>query len=581
MRKIVTFALSLVLASSGLTSAPAADSLVVSKVTPYKANIAGVGDIWKGDIPTSFEFPLGSYSQYIEFPIQGILPYAVLADRATGTNVEFELWSTVGKKIAYTTVYSFSWNPIGPNTLVSLSLREAEAIGSHVLIIRTIYETNTNGLLTSYLKQEIQLPVTVTGKKKDQTITTTQLIDRNLSTESFSLYSSDFKSSDYSLTVAVSSSTPLVCSVSGSTVKLLSEGTCTLVGQQPGNSSVGPAQQVTSSFSVTKKNQTLTAVNISDKYLSVGSFSLYSSDFRSSESSLTVAVSSSTPAVCTVSGSTVNLLAEGTCMLVGQQSGNSAVSPAQQVTSSFNVTKKNQTLTAGRILDKNLSIGSFILYSSDFRSSESSLSVEVESLTKSICTTNGLQVKLISLGKCTLQGSQDGTFGVAPALSVTSSFNVVGGKPNEITEMSANRDRGELEIKYSFKKPLSDYPIQKYEVMIQTLTASNLTPDKYANYGPYTLLKTINSEDFQVSLAEIKSYLEGKKVSDITNTSIMVRVRAISEGGVADWGSGIYSETDYFGWSSEKKKTITCIKGKLTKKVTAVNPKCPTGYKKK
>jgi hypothetical protein len=30
-----------------------------------------------------------------------------------------------------------------------------------------------------------------------------------------------------------------------------------------------------------------------------------------------------------------------------------------------------------------------------------------------------------------------------------------------------------------------------------------------------------------------------------------------------------------------KKSTITCIKGKLTKKVTAVKPKCPTGYKLK
>jgi hypothetical protein len=30
-----------------------------------------------------------------------------------------------------------------------------------------------------------------------------------------------------------------------------------------------------------------------------------------------------------------------------------------------------------------------------------------------------------------------------------------------------------------------------------------------------------------------------------------------------------------------KKITITCVKGKLTKKVTAVNPKCPKGYKKK
>ena len=33
--------------------------------------------------------------------------------------------------------------------------------------------------------------------------------------------------------------------------------------------------------------------------------------------------------------------------------------------------------------------------------------------------------------------------------------------------------------------------------------------------------------------------------------------------------------------ASKKKITITCIKGKLTKKVSAVNPKCPKGYKKK
>ena len=30
-----------------------------------------------------------------------------------------------------------------------------------------------------------------------------------------------------------------------------------------------------------------------------------------------------------------------------------------------------------------------------------------------------------------------------------------------------------------------------------------------------------------------------------------------------------------------KEKTITCIKGKLTKKIKGTNPKCPTGYKKK
>jgi membrane protein involved in colicin uptake len=33
--------------------------------------------------------------------------------------------------------------------------------------------------------------------------------------------------------------------------------------------------------------------------------------------------------------------------------------------------------------------------------------------------------------------------------------------------------------------------------------------------------------------------------------------------------------------AASKKTTITCVKGKLTKKVTAIKPKCPAGYKKK
>jgi hypothetical protein len=33
--------------------------------------------------------------------------------------------------------------------------------------------------------------------------------------------------------------------------------------------------------------------------------------------------------------------------------------------------------------------------------------------------------------------------------------------------------------------------------------------------------------------------------------------------------------------ASLKKTTITCLKGKLVKKVTAVKPVCPKGYKKK
>jgi hypothetical protein len=33
--------------------------------------------------------------------------------------------------------------------------------------------------------------------------------------------------------------------------------------------------------------------------------------------------------------------------------------------------------------------------------------------------------------------------------------------------------------------------------------------------------------------------------------------------------------------AAAKKTSITCVKGKTSKKVTAVKPTCPTGYKKK
>jgi hypothetical protein len=33
--------------------------------------------------------------------------------------------------------------------------------------------------------------------------------------------------------------------------------------------------------------------------------------------------------------------------------------------------------------------------------------------------------------------------------------------------------------------------------------------------------------------------------------------------------------------AAKKIKVINCVKGKLTRKISGVNPKCPTGFKKK
>ena len=77
-----------------------------------------------------------------------------------------------------------------------------------------------------------------------------------------------------------------------------------------------------------------------------------------------------------------------------------------------------------------------------------------------------------------------------------------------------------------------------------------------------------SSETFQILInqpgkVEIKSYVE---VADEEYSNL-----AVDQGVIV-----AYPKTQM-----KSKKTITCVKGKLTKKVTAVKPKCPTGYKKK
>lgn len=404
---VFTF-ISLLYSPQFLTIAQSADSIVIQDSTPYTAKISGVGSIWSGNIPKTIQFPLGNYSQKIEFPIQGILPVSVLSDRATGTDVEFELWSSIGKKIASNTVYSFSWNPVGPNTLVSMYLSESDAIGSHILIVRTIYELKTNGLLTSYLKQEDRFPISILPKKKSQTISIGTFKDRSISEGSFTIYSFDVKSSEYSLKVQVTSSTPSTCLVNGDSISLVGAGICTLSFSQPGNETI------------------------------------------------------------------------------------------------------------------------------------------------------------------------------APASTVEASFKIAGSKPSAITDLKASLSGQNLN--YNFSKPSSSDPITRYDVTIQHLLRSGLSVSQYLSYGPYTVLKTANSENFSISADEIKNYLLSAGVSNITSQSVMVRVIANNVLGSSDFSNGIYTETSRFGWktsTSAKNITITCIKGNVTKKVTAVNPKCPSGYKKK
>jgi hypothetical protein len=77
---------------------------------------------------------------------------------------------------------------------------------------------------------------------------------------------------------------------------------------------------------------------------------------------------------------------------------------------------------------------------------------------------------------------------------------------------------------------------------------------------------------------------ELNKVIDDANAAIAAEAKVAAElkakqDAEAQAAAELKAKQDAEAKAAAKKTSITCVKGKLTKKVTAVKPKCPTGYK--
>ena len=83
--------------------------------------------------------------------------------------------------------------------------------------------------------------------------------------------------------------------------------------------------------------QTITFANPGDQEMPTGSVSLTAT----ADSGLTVSLASSTASVCTVSGTTLSLVAEGTCTITASQSGSGDYFAADDVERSFMVTNND------------------------------------------------------------------------------------------------------------------------------------------------------------------------------------------------------------------------------------------------
>ncbi len=173
-----------------------------------------------------------------------------------------------------------------------------------------------------------------------QTISFGALASRSLTTAPFTVSAT----ASSGLAVAFSSLTAAVCSISGSTVTLVAAGACTLRASQTGNATYAAAPNVDQSFAVTSSllGQTIAFPALSNRILGAAPFTIAAT----STSGLAVSFASLTSAVCTVAGTTVTLIAAGTCTVRASQAGNVTYAPATSVEQSFAVSAlANQTIT--------------------------------------------------------------------------------------------------------------------------------------------------------------------------------------------------------------------------------------------
>ena len=215
------------------------------------------------------------------------------------------------------------------------------------------------------------------------------------------------------LTVAFSSLSSSICTVSGTTVTAVAAGTCIVAADQTGSNLFNTATQVTRSFTVQRQGQTI-ALTLPTG-LSIGSPTVLSA---SASSGLTVALSSLTPSVCTVAGSTVTSIKAGTCTIAANQVGNNTFNAASQVTQSVAV-RLNQTITF--VAPSSVAVGS---YTSLSASSSSTWSPTFSSQTASVCNMSGTTVVAIAVGTCIIAADQVGNTTYNPAPQVVQTITV-------------------------------------------------------------------------------------------------------------------------------------------------------------
>ena len=223
------------------------------------------------------------------------------------------------------------------------------------------------------------------------------------------------------LSLAVSSSTPTVCSSDGKQLKFLKEGLCAFIVSTPKTVDyVARVSNQTVTITAARIKPELTVEKIANQTAkdlpkSIEIFRVYSA------AEGYVLPLSTTPSVCFASGFFVRIVSGGTCTLTYSTKETTIYLASDLYKVSFEVTRDAQTISFTPPATANLSAKSLTLSAT----ASSAGAITFETTATGICSISGATLNLLKSGNCAITATQAGTSTLAP-ISATSTVMITG-----------------------------------------------------------------------------------------------------------------------------------------------------------
>ncbi|MDA8777357.1 fibronectin type III domain-containing protein [Pontimonas sp.] len=291
------------------------------------------------------------------------------------------------------------------------------------------------------------------------------------------------------------------CTVSGSTVTSTGAGSCVVTATRSADTNYNSVTSSNFTITVSKAAQSINFTS-SVPVSAVSGTTYTPTATASSALTVSIAITTGDPAVCSLSSGVVTFVASGTCEITATQGGDSDYNAASSVTQTIVAGKINQTITFPSISGKDFDAPAF----SAGASVSSGRAVTYATSTPSVCavTSSTGVISIKTIGDCTVTASSVGDASYAAASDVSRTFTispVVAGQPS-ITSVSF----GDSSVTVAFGAPgfVGGDAIDGYQV-VATGSGGSVTKPDCATSSPCTITGLTNGTSYTLTVAAINA----------------------------------------------------------------------------